>query len=305
MSKLFSVFLILVFCAVPFASHADEYDDYLTYATGMLTDMQSAGADQSTDPDIRGAYADLQAAVDEYKHLLGNYREAKARENSTANKMIDAAAIGATGIGASQLFEGMAEKSADTASAQAIAAYTASIKCAIPGTSVMNIKNGDNGIAPIPSKFTSLKGQMNTIVANLTNARSALGQQPGIEAQFVDKTSLYNYGENGQGGFKSTLDTAQQRLDSGAAQKLIDSGTKTAAVGLGIGVVGNLLVNDIAPKLGQGDVTKYGSQKVTASDFKKTFTNIQNFYNVKCIGVTNAACGDLGMYLKNNQSLVQ
>ena len=233
--------------------------------------------------------------------------EAKARENSTANKLIDAAAIGATGIGASQLMEGMAEKSADTSSAQAIAAYTATITCGIPGSSVDGLKTGDGGQAPVPPKFTDLKSQYVGLAAKLKAAKEALGMPPGIESQFVDKSSLYDYGENGAGGFKSTLDTAQARLDSGAAQKMINTGLTTAAVGIGVGVVGNLLVNDIAPKLGQGDVTKYGGAAVTtASDFKTTFNNVQNFYNAKCAetSANSQACADLKSSLDENKSLV-
>ncbi|MDR1207419.1 MAG: hypothetical protein LBK26_03335 [Rickettsiales bacterium] len=233
--------------------------------------------------------------------------EAKAREQSTANKLIGAAAIGAAGIGGMNYFQGAAEKKADEDSAADIAAYLSTITCEISGRGG-KIRRGETGAAPgfsNPARAVELKSEYIRIADKTRSAKENLGMPAGIESELiVDKSSLYDYGENGAGGKTANrFDTAQERLDSGEAASKMKTGATTALVGIGVGLVGNLAVNEIFPKLGQGDIEKYGGKKqenVTQEKFKTTYKNAQNVYNAECTGdyVKRTECVQLNQSLK-------
>jgi hypothetical protein len=188
------------------------------------------------------------------KELQQKVTDAKAREQSTANKMIGAAAIGAAGIGGMQFMQGMAEKKADEESAADIAAYLKTISCQVSGKP-NKIARGETGTAPgfaNPARAIELKSEYVTLTQKIKSAKENLGMPPGIESELiVDKSSLYDYGDGGAGGKTlSRFDTAQERLDSGAAAKKMDTGAKVAGAGILGGLVVNLAANEIFPKLG-------------------------------------------------------
>ena len=63
------------------------------------------------------------------EELIKAYEEAKSREQSTANKMLTAATMAATGIGGMQLAQGLAEQKADAEAEAAMKAYLATFTC--------------------------------------------------------------------------------------------------------------------------------------------------------------------------------
>ena len=66
---------------------------------------------------------------DEINKLYDEYMSALNREQSTANKLLGAAAIGAGGIGGMMLASGIAAQQADQAATRDMTAYIATFRC--------------------------------------------------------------------------------------------------------------------------------------------------------------------------------
>ena len=78
------------------------------------------------------------------KELQENADAMKAKEQSTANKLLGAASMGSMGIGGMQIASALAEQKADTAAEQGMSAYLATFKCSY-GQGI-NIQGGENNI---------------------------------------------------------------------------------------------------------------------------------------------------------------
>lgn len=216
--------------------------------------------------------ADSRARVNE---LRENAKKMHDKETSTANKLIGAAGIGATGIGASQALSALSEQRADKNAENDMRAYLATIKCDY-GTG-KTVIGGETGIElPGGNELTQYVTQYKTLAADLKVRKTALGMTPGIESETIidaAETGLYDNAATGKttGAFTSlsrALDDetsadaqawAQQKADT--ARKL-----KTGAIVAGVGAVGsaiaNLAVNSGADKQNKSDeiLAKYASK---------------------------------------------
>lgn len=192
--------------------------------------------------------------------LVDRAAEAKAREQSTANKMLGAASIGATGMGGMQYMQGMAEKSADEEAAADVKAYTATINCSVSGVGG-RVMHGATGTAPaFSAEAIRLKSEFIALAERTRAAKETLGMKPGIESEaIIDKSSLHDH-DDFDIARVTRFDTAQERLDSGDAAARMKRGQNLALGGIIGGVVGNLIINEIFPKLGRGDVDKYRAE---------------------------------------------
>lgn len=253
---------------------------------GTGTNANQTGEKPQTGADLlaqQNKYFD-QSRADELQQKAA---EAKAREQSLANRMLGGAAIGAAGIGGMQFMQGMAEKSADEESAADIAAYMDTINCSISGVGG-RVRHGDTGIAPaFSASAIQLKSNFMTLADRTRAAKENLGLKPGIESEaIIDKSSLHNH-EDFDIARTTRYDTAQQRLDSGDAANRMQRGQNLALGGIIGGFVGNLAINEIFPKIGAGDPTKYGGQvqeKIDAAKFNTTYRNVESLYGIECAG---------------------
>ena len=91
-------------------------------------DTESAKDTGDSKSSLRKPTAEEQKEIDELKD---NATAMKDKEQSTANKLIGAAGIGATGIGGMMLASGLAEQSADTDAETAMRAYLETFYCKI------------------------------------------------------------------------------------------------------------------------------------------------------------------------------
>ncbi|MDR0741243.1 MAG: hypothetical protein LBF28_00525 [Rickettsiales bacterium] len=203
----------------------------------------------------------------EVDKLKANAQTMRDKENSTANKMLGGAAIGATGIGAGQLLQGKAEQSADEASERDMKAYLATFVCDYGQG--RNIKGGEMEIVlPGGNDMIDLYTEYKTLAASLKITKEALGLKLGIESEAIlDKADagLYdNVAIEKTGGPFASLSRALQnpggkdaaawdKQKSESADRAKTGGT-VAAVGVIGGVVGNLAVNEVLPNLGKGTV---------------------------------------------------
>ena len=216
--------------------------------------------------------ADSRARVDE---LRENAKKMHDKETSTANKLIGAAGIGATGIGTSQALSALSEQRADNRAEDDMRAYLATIKCDY-GTG-KTVNGGDTGIElPGGNELTQYVTQYKTLAADLKVRKTALGMSPGIESETIidaAETGLYDNAATGKtnGAFTSLSRALSDETSADAqawAQQKADTASKlkTGAIVAGVGAVGsaiaNLAVNSGADKQNKSDeiLAKYASK---------------------------------------------
>lgn len=184
--------------------------------------------------------------------LKDNAQRMKDKEQSTANKMLGAAAIGATGIGGMNLMSGMAEQKADDSAEEDMKAYLATFVCDYGQG--RNIKGGEMNIdLPGGNELFDEVNEYKALAADLKIRKEALGKTPGIEAEVIydiAETGLYdNVGMGRQSGAyasvsKALMDENSEDAKAWAEQKAdTASKVKTGAITAGIGAVGGLVGN--------------------------------------------------------------
>lgn len=215
--------------------------------------------------------ADSRARVDE---LRENAKKMHDKETSTANKLIGAAGIGATGIGTSQALSALSEQRADKNAENDMRAYLATIKCDY-GTG-KTVNGGETGIElPGGNELTQYVTQYKTLAADLKVRKTALGMSPGIESETIidaAETGLYDNAATGKtnGAFTSLSRALSDETSADAqawAQQKADTASKlkTGAIVAGVGAVGsaiaNLAVNSGVDKQNKSDeiLAKYAS----------------------------------------------
>lgn len=184
--------------------------------------------------------------------LKDNAQKMKDKEQSTANKALGAAAIGATGIGGMNLMSGMAEQKADDSAEEDMKAYLATFVCDYGQG--RNIKGGERDIdLPGGNELFDEVNEYKALAADLKVRKEALGKTPGIEAEVIydiAETGLYdNVGMGRQSGAyaslsKALMDENSEDAKAWAEQKAdTASKVKTGAITAGIGAVGGLVGN--------------------------------------------------------------
>jgi hypothetical protein len=183
---------------------------------------------------------------DEIATLRKEAEDAKAKEQSTANKMLGGLTMAATGIGGMQLMQGMAEKKADEDAAADMAAYLSTIKCGISG-GAQGVKYNEAGHTPPETRdLADARLEYTVLAKKIKTAKENLGMQPGIESELVivDTTKgLYDNAGTDTGGITHHFDTGTERADSGSGQKRMIAGGVAAGAGVVGGVVGNAVIN--------------------------------------------------------------
>ena len=184
----------------------------------------------------------------------------KDKEQSTENKLLGAAGIGATGIGGMQLASGLAEKNADEDAEMTMKAYLATFTCRYGEKSVAG---GEVDVElPGGNELVSLYSEYVALANDLKVRKQALGVKPGIESEAIldgATTGLYDdVGTGKTSGAYASLARALQDPNGEdaklwAAQKQeaadkIKKGAITAGVGAVGSLVGNLIINSKAPK---------------------------------------------------------
>ena len=196
------------------------------------------------------------------------YDEAKAREQSLANRMLGAAAIGAGGIGGMQVASALAEQNADADAERDMAAYLATFKCdygqgmTISGGETNIQLPGANVLLPIYNEYT-------TLAADLKTRKEALGMTPGIESEVILDAATSGLYDNAATGITDGAYTSLSRALSDptgadaaewAAQKSdTSSQLKTGAIvgGAGVagGAIGDVLINNVFDGAGKNNAS--------------------------------------------------
>ena len=196
---------------------------------------------------------DSQAKIDE---LRDNAQKMKDKEQSTANKLLGAAGIGATGIGGMQMASAMAEENADADAERAMRAYLATFHCNYGGGK--NIAGGETNVElPGGNELINLYSEYVNLANDLKVRKTALDMRPGIESESIldaATSGLYDDVAIGKtsGAYTSLaralMDPTGADAAAWAAQKEETASKKktgmiTAGVGAAGSLVGNLALN--------------------------------------------------------------
>ena len=189
--------------------------------------------------------------------LDANAKAMKEKEQSTANKMLGAVGMGATGIGAMQMMSGAAEQKADEDAEADMKAYLETFTCKFGDT---RVKGGEKNIElPGANALMAQRTEYIALANDLKTRKESLGMKPGIESELIldqASTGLYDDVHTGKTGGKFTsvsralLDKnsddakawAEQKADAADKKK---TGTTTAIGGAGLSAVGNVAANGL------------------------------------------------------------
>lgn len=220
-----------------------------------LLETAEKNATQDADPSDTRSAKEKQAALEEKQNA---YDEAKANEQSTANKTLTALTTAATGIGTMELLQGRAEQKADKEADQDMAAYIATMKCTYAdgkqvkaGPAEVELPGAGN------QQLINYRAEYVSLANDLKERKNVLGMKAGIESEeILDKfaSGLYDDENVGikSGAFESRYraqmlgsEEDQQKLDDAKAtsKKRVMGGAIAAGAGVLVGVVGNAIIN--------------------------------------------------------------
>ncbi|MBR2342334.1 MAG: carboxypeptidase-like regulatory domain-containing protein [Alphaproteobacteria bacterium] len=199
---------------------------------------------------------DEKQARDKAKELRANADEMKRVEQSTENKLLGAAGMGAAGIGGMQVASALAEKNADEDAERDMAAYLATFRCDYGHG--LNIKGGETGIElPGANSLIPLYQEYVNLANDLKVRKNALGMKPGIESEKIldaATSGLYDNQSIGKvdGAFTSLAraladptgaDAAEWAAQKDATAKKLKTGAVVAGIGILGSAVGNAIIN--------------------------------------------------------------
>jgi len=207
-----------------------------------------------------------------------DYDAAYENEHSFANRMISGASMGATGLGAMQLAQGLSEQKADDAAARDMEAYMATFQCKIGNKGGKTYTGGTKDIElPGANQLTPIYQEYVDLAASVKQRKNDLGMTPDIESQVIlDKANMGLYDDEGHGiengtyaslyraskGNEKDIAKLAEQKDSAASK--VKGGTIAVAGGLAVGVAGNILNNYV----GKDDDKKNDKTKSTIDKVK-------------------------------------
>ena len=196
--------------------------------------------------------------LEKLQELQQKYNEAKANEQSLANRTLTALTVAATGIGGMELARGLAEQKADKDADMDMTAYIETMRCTYGNGK--QVKGGTEEIE-LPGandqNMMNLRAQYVSLAADLKERKNALDMKPGIESEeILDKTQMGLYDDENSGienGAYSSIyrakalnddeDQAKIDEDKDASKKRVMGGGIAAGAGAVGGAVGNILIN--------------------------------------------------------------
>lgn len=207
-------------------------------------------------------YQYLELVNKDYESLRQSYEESKTKENSLANRILGAAAIGLGGVGGMQLASALSEQAADADAEMDMRTYLASFKCSY-GDNASVSGGTENVETPGAGMLFSYVAEYKKLATELRAKKEALGLSYGIESEHLSSTAdagLYDTVTSGRsaGVFVSVsralsdatgTDVAGWQAQKDATNNQVLSGAVIGGVGVVGGAVGNLLINkDVVKK---------------------------------------------------------
>ena len=243
------------------------------------------------------------------EELKANAKAMKDKEQSTENKMLGAASMAATGLGAMQAMSAYSEKQADEEAEQAMKAYLATFHCNYGDGK--NVQGGEKDVQlPGGNELVDLYAEYVNLANNLKVRKAALDMRPGIESESIldsATSGLYDDVAIGKtsGAFTSlaralmdpngpdAIAWAKQKADT---ESKLKTGLVTAGLGAIGGALGNMLINKNAPKENsEAIIEKYEKLKKKTAEVQQVIDNLpkptcDNFKSQGASGGTYPDC---------------
>lgn len=202
--------------------------------------------------------SDLQTLKNTVAEKQGKVDDAKAKEQSNANKLLTAGATAAAGIGGMELMQGISEQKSTKESEQSMASYIATMRCRYgngkqvkAGTDEIELPGGNN------ANIMQYRSEYFTLAKDLKERKVALNMTPGIESEeILDKSQMGLYDDENLGinsgayssvyraqMYNSETDTTQIDDAKQTAKNRMIGGGVAAGVGVAGGIVGDQLLN--------------------------------------------------------------
>lgn len=243
---------------------AEIFDD-IDYLKSLL---ESFNWENSSDPQRRKLYKKLEDTVgeiedaetdtdqEELDEKRAEAQAAEQNEQSTANKLLGGASIGAMGLSGMELASALSEKQVMEDTEQTMKAYLATFTCRyadggiVRGGEVDIELPGGNELLPMVTEYKQL-------AADLKARKQALDIAPGIESEeIIDKANSGLYDDEGSGitdGVYTSVSRALQNensedakewaADKEAIDKKIKTSATVAAVTAVTSIAANLVIN--------------------------------------------------------------
>lgn len=207
-------------------------------------------------------------AYDKISDLARRYSSAVSREQSFANRILGAAAIGAGGIGGMMLVSGIAEQRADENAQRDMMAYISTFTCDY-GMG-RNITGGETNVTLPIIDISVMRNEYITLASEIKSRKEMLEMSPGIEATIIsDATAsgLYDNASVGKtdGGYTSVYraltqehgkDSQDMITQASKTNRKITTGGIVGGVGVVGGTVGNILINNVFDDTNKNDNNK-------------------------------------------------
>ncbi len=258
---------------------------------------------------------ELEIKTAKLQELQQKYEEAKAKEQSLANRTLTAATTAATGIGGMELAMGLSEQKADKDAEQDMMAYMETFRCEYGGGK--SVKGGTTEIQLPADTLFDLYQEYITLAADVKTMKEQLDLAPGIESEvIIDKAAAGLYddkaSEKSNGTYASIYrakmgnETDQSKLQemAGTSGKRVKGGAIAAGAGALVGIVGNTLINEkLNDKIKEAKeninsektedlalveltkcLDKGGAKNTKQLKFSKFTPSILNLENIDCSG---------------------
>lgn len=291
MRQLFVFFVVFLTLNVV---HAEQPDESLSLLLQLSSSTELDGVNdkviqlyqQTNSLYVNTRLAQLQKA----------YEEAKANEQSLANRTLTALSVAAAGIGGMELAMGLAEQKADKEAEQDMTAYIETMRCTYgdgkqvkAGPEEIELPGGND------ETLMKLRNEYFALANDLKERKEALGMKPGIESEVImDKSQMGLYDDENIGiesgayeslyrakALNSETDQAKIDEDKKTSKNRVIAGGVLSGVGVVGGVVGNSMING---KL--GEMIKENKNKKSISNTNKSVINKLKA-GLKSTGMTN------------------
>lgn len=251
-----------------------EYEEYCMPTEcneGFILKNNECKEQNESEPQPTLSEKDQKAKIAELKDNLDN---AKQKEQSTENKLLSGASMGAMGIAGMQTLSALSEQRADQQAEQDMTAYLATFRCDFGQGKF--IKGGQTNVElPGAGQLSTLYNEYMNLAEDLKTRKESLGLAQGIESEVIIDTSVINlYDDVGtgiNGTFTSLAKALSDSISADAAEwaeqkektsQQIKNGIITMVTTAVASTAINKFINDNKPKeLSKEIIAKYDAKR--------------------------------------------
>lgn len=224
-----------------------------------------------SEPQLTLSEEDQKAKIAELK---SNADAMKEKEQSTENKLLSGASMGAMGIAGMQTLSALSEQRADQQAEQDMTAYLATFRCDFGQGKF--IKGGQTNVElPGAGQLSTLYNEYMNLAEDLKTRKESLGLAQGIESEVIIDTSVINLYDDVGTGINGTFTSLAKALsDSTSADaaewaeqkektsQQIKNGIITMVTTAVASTAANKFINDNKPKeLSKEIIAKYDAKR--------------------------------------------